>query len=544
MKKFRPSLSVMLISAFAFTSAMPVMVMTAWLYHGVQDSVWREARDKNQLLSRNISGPVYQYLSAAQNNLGLLATLIGATDGYRRLAPEILAQTYFSEIALLSPDGKAGEWLRPSADHAGAQALGKVAGVRRLLSTHVPGHTGVVRDPATGQPTVFFAQPAGKMLLLGALNMEPIRKIQENIHFGKLGHCAIVDQYGNVVAHPNPKWMAQMKSLAAWPIVKSGLQGHTGVMTFYSPFIKANMIAGYASVPRFGWVVLTPQPLSELTNQADKLVKSGILFGSFGLVVSLVIGGFLAKWVARPLGTLVEGVKRIQEDDYSGQFRPLGSVAPKEVETLRDYAIHMTDSIRQAMAFRDNANRELGQKIRQATGELVALNTRLARQAYTDDLTKLRNRRALWEKLSDFEKAGHPWYLPLQVMLFDVDKFKPINDTFGHEVGDRVLAHVARTIEAHTREGDFVVRYGGDEFLVVMPNCDLESATRRAEAIRENVVSSPLTVDGKVLGVTLSIGIADWDSRGTVPNFSDLLRAADKAMYLSKKNGRNRVSSL
>lgn len=152
-------------------------------------------------------------------------------------------------------------------------------------------------------------------------------------------------------------------------------------------------------------------------------------------------------------------------------------------------------------------------------------------QAYTDELTKLRNRRALWEKLSDFEKAGHPWYLPLQVMLFDVDKFKPINDTFGHEVGDRVLAHVARTIEAHTREGDFVVRYGGDEFLVVMPNCDLESATRRAEGIRENVVSSPLTVDGKVLGVTLSIGIADRDSRGTVPNFSDLLRAADKAMY-------------
>lgn len=534
----------MLISAFAFISAMPVIVMTAWLYRGVQDSVWKEARDKNQLLSQNIALPVYQYLSTARDDLGLLATLIGPNGTPGRLPAAVLAQTHFHEIALLSDDGQSGDWIEFGAKHGKVGTIASVPAVRRLLAAHVPGYTGVVRDPLTGRPTVFFAQPVGAKMLVGALAMEPIAKIRDGIHFGKHGHCAITDQYGYVAAHPNPKWVEEIKNISGWPIVKAGIEGKSGVMTFYSPFIKAEMIAGYASVPEFGWVVLTPQPLSELTAQADRLLRSGLLFGSFGLLIALLIGGFLAKWIARPLSTLAEGVKRIQENDYSGSFNPLGKVAPREAETLRDYAVHMADSIRQAMAFRDNVNRDLGDKIREATQELATLNSKLARQAHTDDLTKLRNRRALWDKLSDMENAGHPWYLPLQVMLFDLDEFKQINDSYGHEVGDRVLTHVARTIESHTREGDSVVRYGGDEFLVLMPNCDPESARRRAEAIRESVISHPLVVEGKELGVTLSIGISNWDSAGMAPNFSDLLRAADKAMYLSKQGGRNRVSSL
>jgi diguanylate cyclase (GGDEF)-like protein len=534
----------MLIVAFVFTATTPLLVMTSWLYSGVHSRVMQEARDKNQLLSENLAGPVYQYLKAAQRNLALLSSLLERSADAVTVSETVTAQKYFSDFVLVSRHGQVrrldGSMVNPNY----VQALNANPSVRYLLSKRIFGNSGIVRHPLTGRPTVFFLQPIGEEMLVGALDPDPIVSIGRGIHFGDRGHCAITDQFGNVVLHPNSKWMDEVKSIADWPIVQAGLQGRQGVMTFFSPFIKEDMIAGFSPVPEFNWVILTPQPLSELTADARTLLKGGMLFGALGLGISLLLALFLADRIARPIGTLTRGLERIRENDYSGSFDPPGRVMAKEIQALRDSSIHMAESIRTAVASRDELNDQLEHRVEQATKELIEANAELSTQVHVDELTKLKNRRALWEHLSDLAKSNPETYLPMQAILFDVDNFKQINDAYGHDTGDHVLAHVARMIEAHTRESDLVVRYGGDEFLAVLPNCSAENANRRAESIRQSVISSPLIVRGHSVQVTLSIGISDTGRSASAPNFSALLQAADRAMYHSKHGGRNRVSRI
>jgi diguanylate cyclase (GGDEF)-like protein len=532
----------MLILAFIVITVTPVAVMTLWLNSGIQNGVMKEAHDKNQLLSENLANPVFLYLKAAQKNLKLLANLQEKSSDHAAISETIASQTYFENIMLVSPDGAAqgNDGYRATPEYTHLLQTNPV--LQSLISGHIAGNSGMVLNPLTRKPSLFFVQPAGKNMLVGALRIDPIQSLAAAIHFGKLGHCAITDQFGNVVHHPNPKWMSGIRNIADWPIVQAGFQGKQGVMTFYSPFIKADMIAGYAAVPEFNWVILTPQPLSELTSEAKTLIHGSLLFGALGLVISVVLAIFLANWITRPINALAEGVKRIRKNDYSGIFSPLGRIAPREIETLRNHSIHMLDSIRDAVAERDALNHQLENRVRQATQELTDANKKLSEHAHIDELTNLKNRRALQERLSDLNRLGPESYLPMQVMLFDVDQFKQINDSYGHDVGDQVLARVAREIERHTRDTDFVVRYGGDEFLVVMPNCTPDNARRRAEAIRASILSSPPVVDGDAIQVTLSVGIADQKSRGAASDFSEMLKAADKAMYQSKEGGRNRIS--
>ena len=532
----------MLLLAFIVVTVTPVAVMTLWLYAGIQRNVMKEAHDKNQLLSENLASPVYLYLKAAQKNLNLLANIREKSRDHTVITETIVSQSYFRNVFLVSPDGtvRVDSAQALPAEYAHYFRTNPVS--RSLLARHLAGNTGMVRNPSTGKPALFFLQPAGQNMLVGELRLESIEKLAGAIHFGNKGHCVITDQFGQIVHHPNPEWMSGIRNVAAWPIVQAGLHRRQGVMTFYSPFIKAEMIAGYAAVPEFNWVILTPQPLSELYAEAKNLIYGSLLFGALGLVVSVMLAIFLAKRITRPIYALAEGVTRIRLNDYSGTFSPLGKIAPQEIETLRNHSIHMVESIRNAVAERDALNRQLENRIREATRDLTDANKKLREHAHIDELTRLKNRRALQDRLSAFNRADPASYLPMQVMLFDVDRFKQINDSQGHHAGDLVLERIAREIEAHTRDTDFVVRYGGDEFLVIMPKCSRENAVHRAEAIRAAIMSSPPIINGQPIQVTLSVGIADQTATDGVTDFSRLLKAADTAMYCSKEGGRNCIS--
>jgi len=539
---FRPSLRSMLILAFIVVTVTPVAVMTLWLNSDIHRVVMKEAHDKNQLLSENLANPIYLYLRAAQSNLRLLANLLDKTKDHATVIETIASQTYFKNIVLIYPDGSAHNFDGHKVSSACIEFFKTNPVIRSLIARHTEGNSGMVEQPSTKSPALYFLRPAGKIMLIAEVKTEPIQELAGNIHFGKLGHCAITDQFGNIVHHPNPEWMSSIKNISSWPIVKAGLEGKQGVMTFYSPFIKADMIAGYASVPEFNWVVLTPQPLSELTANAQTMTLRNVLVGSFASIFAVILAVYFANWITRPINTLEEGVERVRKNDYTGNFKPLGMIAPKEIEALRDHSIHMVESIRAAAIEKDKLNYQLEEKINQATLELTEANKKLSKLAHLDELTSLKNRRALEERLSTFNRSDPATYLPIQAMLFDVDKFKQINDTYGHDAGDLVLERVAREIENHTREMDLVVRYGGDEFLVIMPCCTSENAYRRAEAISAAISTAPPVVHGQTIEVTMSIGIADQTSPEVTTEFSAMLKAADKAMYQSKQSGRNKIS--
>ncbi len=162
--------------------------------------------------------------------------------------------------------------------------------------------------------------------------------------------------------------------------------------------------------------------------------------------------------------------------------------------------------------------------------------------AVVDALTGLNNRRFLETHLSSaLDQAAHMGR-PLSLMILDVDHFKSVNDTYGHDAGDEVLKGLAQRIRRVVRGADLVCRLGGEEFVIVMPDTSLAVAGKVAERVRAAVQVEQFTIDanGRCIPVTISIGLAE---RGIDANPDALLRRADKALYDSKSSGRNRVTA-
>ncbi len=173
-------------------------------------------------------------------------------------------------------------------------------------------------------------------------------------------------------------------------------------------------------------------------------------------------------------------------------------------------------------------------------GAQVALTlekARLYEMAITDGLTKLYVHRYFQLSLDNELRRSHRYGKAFALILFDIDHFKKFNDTWGHQTGDMVLAHVARILKENLRAVDLAARYGGEEFAVILPESDLQSGFAVAERIRRAVEAFEFPGQSQVLKVTISLGIAAFPLHGTEK--LDLVRKADLALYKSKERGRN-----
>jgi diguanylate cyclase (GGDEF)-like protein len=165
----------------------------------------------------------------------------------------------------------------------------------------------------------------------------------------------------------------------------------------------------------------------------------------------------------------------------------------------------------------------------------------LEKETQVDPLTGLCSRAHLDFVLEqEFEQALHS-HGPLSVAFCDLDNFKKVNDSHGHQAGDRVLESAARLLRAKTRESDTVARYGGEEFVIVLPNTDRETARRVCERIVRAFSEAPHDVGLLQLPVTLSIGCATHSVEEPFADAAQLLNAADLALYAAKNRGRNQV---
>ena len=170
----------------------------------------------------------------------------------------------------------------------------------------------------------------------------------------------------------------------------------------------------------------------------------------------------------------------------------------------------------------------------------VLLHQEAQRLSVTDGLTGLRNYRFFQQAIARETERAMRFGRPLGLLMLDLDHFKNVNDTHGHQVGDAVLVEIADRVRAEVREVDLVARYGGEEFVVVLPETDRAGAEHTADRICERVRARPLHASGVELRVTVSVGVAVLPDDGTTP--SALIRAADDALYAAKAAGRDRWS--
>jgi diguanylate cyclase (GGDEF)-like protein len=172
--------------------------------------------------------------------------------------------------------------------------------------------------------------------------------------------------------------------------------------------------------------------------------------------------------------------------------------------------------------------------------EIEELRAQLQEQAIRDPLTNVYNRRYMAEFLDqEIARAARENY-PVSVAIMDMDNFKQFNDNYGHKCGDVVLQAFANFLVEHTRRSDVVCRYGGEEFVILMPNASLEMSYARVEAWRQDFCESAIPFEDLRFSATFSAGVATFPDHGL--GGEEILQAADKALYQSKNSGRNRVS--
>ncbi len=293
---------------------------------------------------------------------------------------------------------------------------------------------------------------------------------------------------------------------------------------------------------QLGWRVIVRQPLEQALVSV-RLVRNSLL--SFELLATLILIVTVyqfARRISQPIEQLAQNALEITCDHNRG-WHELANTT-RELQQLSIAFGHMIATLLQKKDELVQLNAGLEQTVAQRTAELSLANKELAERAELqeqlarrDALTGVANRMAANERLQFEQQRFQRTQQLYAILMLDIDYFKRINDNFGHDVGDQVLIKTADILQHQLRRTDFIARFGGEEFLVILPETGIEGAMQLAEKLRNAIAEYPFAV---VNSVTLSIGVA-------VVNFSDqfsdsLLKRADQALYRSKHQGRNQVS--
>lgn len=382
----------LLVASFVLVALVPLGLLGIKLYSAAWGEAWREIREKHQLLAQNLASPIAIYVRDHRRALRMIASMIDSVDAdgpahahNRTLMRELGANMGdFDALVLMDTEGQA-RVVTPGGRRGGAaDAYAEEACYRMTLASGEPKVSGATRSPLSGRPTLIISQPvlgpdhALVGVLLGELRIEPIELLRRNIRFGLNGHSAIVDQNGRVIAHPNPEWMKELYDLSGASVVQKMMRGETGVTEFYSPFVEADMVAGYTAVPEIGWGVMVPQPKSEVEAQVGRLLGSQLRWAGAGLLLAILLGAALARWITRPLNGLANSARTLMDNDYEGSIVDLPDRAPREVlqvgQTIRCLVGGLQSSREQVSAL----NRSLQQRVDDATAALQQTNERLS----------------------------------------------------------------------------------------------------------------------------------------------------------------------
>jgi diguanylate cyclase (GGDEF)-like protein len=404
----------------------------------------------------------------------------------------------------------------------------------------------VVKSSISGKPVILIkhsildSNQNTKGTIYAEVSLDHIRAICSGIQFGVKGHCAVVDSLGHAVAHPNKNWVQEIRDLSKISIVQQMLAGETGTTIFYSPFLKADMVAGFSPIPALGWGVMIPQPKSELTGVLSDARSSTFIWLVAGVLLALLVSVVLARKVTDPINLLISLTHKSDKDFESVNLGKSPTHIPSEIQQLWTSFSNLLTGLQSSNKEVKRLNLSLQGDIQKATADLQEMNKSLYITSSQDYLTSISNRRHFTEFLAEIlkNKVGEN----IGIIMIDVDKFKSLNDQYGHETGDLALKHLADTLKRSTRPCDLVARLGGDEFIIYIQNPTDSALLEIGENIREKMELNPLELAGENLPFTLSVGTVNRSNNGRL-SIEELLRFADKAMYESKTAGRNRVST-
>lgn len=525
-----------LISLFSALTLIPLLTFWLWPHSSVLETEIEDVYQRHLLLARNQSAALQRYHRDVSDTFDLIATNFVAGQTIEN-AETLLSNLNFLHICLVrADDGVRVAESVPTDRHCPDVVS---ASLMKMMSERVRSDVALfseVSADANGDPIIYVFRRYGKWIAFGCLETDYFVTLGKSIAFGLKGHAAIVDHKGNVLSHPLDDWIATRKNIAKVSAVQKMLRGETGVDTFYSPALKSDMIAGFTAVKGTGWGVMIPQPLSELEQKAEDANQSALAVLLVGLGAALCLAIVIAEAISRPMNKLIRAYQQIS-----------GGTLGKQINVNHRWYVP-TEFMKLQYSFND------------MLAQLTRYVTKIKAMAFIDHVTGALNRNAfsrqvlkMLELLTAERRGG-------ALLFLDLDGFKAVNDTHGHEMGDMLLRGVVermRTVLTLRRETDFffmdsnevpnqerrgalqpaLARFGGDEFVIFLPHVqDKDEIANVAEDLADQL-TTPFEFQQQSVRVGASIGCARFPQDGAT--LQKLLQHADDAMYMAKRAGKN-----
>lgn len=472
------------------------------------------ALESNRVYAAKVASSIGEFLKVAHERLAYSARQMGADFNNETMladqATDLQAQASgFSSIVIVNAAGKV-RVAMPNTQEIEGKVI-KSEGIEEALRERKPLVSRAYTTVA-GTLVVFVSEPifdaSGQYLGLvgGSVDLlaeSALHTVVGRHYYREEGYAYVVDRARQFLFHPEHALIGQVIGKNA--VVDAVLRGEAGMKEVVNSR-GVPMLAGYANVPDSHWGVVAQQPREQILLALDSLMLQMVIGILPMSLLGLVIIWWVTRLITRPLRLLALSVNQLDNPDSAERIRTIPAWY-FEASSIRSALLKGVGVVHERIGW---------------------LNS----QAQSDALTGLANRRAMDDALASLKQNNRHF----AVLALDIDHFKRVNDTHGHDVGDKTLRQVAQLLKQHSREGDLPCRVGGEEFIVLLPGAEHRAAAEAAERLRAAIEATDFETVG---AVTVSLGVACWQP-GDQP-INEVLKYADTLLYEAKQRGRNRV---
>jgi len=504
--------TVVVVLSLTFTAALNAIVG----YRAQKESLSRNTLELNRITANELSLAVDTIFTSMIQSLKTASAHFSSEGNGGAWADKWLDfmrgnMSFFNSISIVDAKGKITATSPENARLLGTQLSSKAA--QQALTERKP----LVSEPyvaVTKRLIVLVSYPiygkdgAYRGFMAGTIYLHENNVLQNILGKqetnGNGSYYFVVDHKGNIIYHPEKARIGE--SVTENKVVREIMKGREGQMSVINTR-GIRMLAGYSIVPSVKWGIVSQTPASNVASSVDEIVTRMMLISAPFIVLIALMVIWVSHRLTNPLHRLAGYASLLNKGETSQMPEPQSRHLVYEANEL---------------------NRAVIDAFRMMNDRTEALSL----EAHTDALTGLRNRRFLDSLLASWDRQR----MPYAAILMDLDRFKTVNDTYGHLKGDEVLRFLAARLNEEKRDCDYACRYGGEEFVLLLPYGDKELAYLLAESVRVRLMEEESPIGRPV---TLSLGIAAYPQDGA--SAAEVLHCADEALYRAKESGRNRT---